>query len=85
MTKILHILEFGALIILWNKVSLGWWVVLAIILFLLYCAGKTYYTALSDGSDIKVVRLWYHVRSLVFITDIILVIILYVLIFWGDL
>ena len=69
-----HLIQAVCLYLLWGKVSsFAWWTLL-ITLVIFYFAGKTYYTALADGSSKEVVRFWNTTRSIIFILDIVIII-----------
>lgn len=69
--------------LLWDKVSpLIWWA-LAVILALMFIGARTYRTAVSDGSDLAVVKFWHTARTLIFLADIIIVCALYLFIFFA--
>lgn len=80
---LVHILEIIGLVLLWYRIAISTWLILAVILFLLYAAEKTYRTTLGDGSDKQVQRFWYIARSLVFIVEVLIVVAIYGFIFFA--
>lgn len=76
MSFLLHALQALGLYLLYGKISAVLWWGLLVLFVAFYLAGKTYYNV-SDSDDQKVKAFWYHVRSLVFMADIVSVLALY--------